>query len=198
MRANREELDLLPPVGGMAVDVMEVELPATRRAFMLVLVQTAAVIAAIHGMHLMNELYLTSFDEKFQWKIEAWRLYLALYYVVCIGMTIFCLDGGHADEPSREASPDLGAAGAELEDESAQAGAVQGPETLRSQVSRQCQEIDLHDLFQGVREVQMVLDLHGSVGGDVNGLQGSVPLGRYHRALVFPFGRRWLCCFLHV
>ncbi|AGT76230.1 putative L1 13.6 kDa protein, partial [Human mastadenovirus B] len=66
MRANREELDLLPPVGGMAVDVMEVELPATRRAFMLVLVQTAAVIAAIHGMHLMNELYLTSFDEKFQ------------------------------------------------------------------------------------------------------------------------------------
>lgn len=121
-------------------------------------------------------------------EIEAWRLYLALYYVVCIGMTIFCLDGGHADEPSREASPDLGAAGAELEDESAQAGAVQGPETLRSQVSRQCQEIDLHDLFEGVREVQMVLDLHGSVGGDVNGLQGSVPLGRYHRALVFLLG----------
>ncbi|AFQ34458.2 L1 13.6 kDa protein [Human mastadenovirus B] len=133
MRADREKLDFLPPVGGLAVDVMEVEVSAARRAFVFVLVQTAAVVAALHGLYLVNELYLASLDEKFQWEAEAWRLYLVLFYIRCIGLFIFCFNGGHADEPPREASPDLGAGGAELKDESAQAGAVQSPETLRTQ-----------------------------------------------------------------
>ncbi|AAS16275.2 DNA-binding protein [Human mastadenovirus E] len=191
MRADGEELDLLPPVGGMAVDVMEVEMPTARRTFVLVFIQAATVLATLHGMHVLHELYLGSFDEEFQWEVESWRLHLVLYYVVVVGLALFCLDGGHADEPAREAGPDLGANGSESEDEGAQAGAVQGPETLRSQVSGQRRRaVDLQEFFKGAREVQMVLDLHRAVGGDVDGLQCPVPLGSDHRPPFLLGGRK--------
>ncbi|AGT51258.1 DNA-binding protein [Human adenovirus 4] len=190
MRADGEELDLLPPVGGMAVDVMKVEMPTARRTFVLVFIQAATVLATLHGMHVLHKLYLGSFDEEFQWEVELWCLHLVLYYVVVVGLALFCLDGGHAYKPAREAGPDLGADGSKSKDEGAQAGAVQGPKTLRSQVSGQRRRaVNLHKFFQGAREVQMVLDLHRAVSGDVNGLQGPVPLGSDHRPLFLLGGR---------
>ena len=59
----------------------------------------------------------------------------------CVGLTMGLLEDGEADKPAREPGPDLGAAGAESEDEGAQLGAVHGVAEI--QVRGQGSEVDL-------------------------------------------------------
>ncbi|AGT77990.1 hypothetical protein H648_40385gpHYPp4 [Human mastadenovirus D] len=155
MRADGEELDFLPPVGRVAVDVMKVEIPPANRALVLMLVKASAVLAALHGLYLIHEIHSASLEEE----LQEWRPWLVVFMFACVGLTLGLLEDGEADEPAREPGPDLGAAGAQSEDEGAQLGAVHGVAEI--QVRGQGSEVDLVEAGEGVLEMQMVLDFYG-------------------------------------
>nr|UOQ22409.1 L1 13.6 kDa protein [Human mastadenovirus C] len=148
MRADREELDLPPPVGGVAVDVVKVEVPATGRTLVLAFVKTCAVLAAVHGLYILHEVDLTTPHKEAEWEFEplAWRVWLVVFYFGCLSLTVWLLEGsygGSYHHAARAQSPDVRARRSELDDNIAQMGAVHGLELPRRQVRRELLQVYL-------------------------------------------------------
>jgi hypothetical protein len=130
MRTDREKLDLLPPVGRVGVNVVEVEISPASRAFMSMFVKACAVFASLHGLYVLNEVHLTTAHQKAHGKMDAtsWQLPFVVFLFCCIVVTVWILESenGKGNGASTAARPYFGSSGAEAGNQSLQSGTVHG------------------------------------------------------------------------
>lgn len=182
MRADRKEIDLLPPAGGLGVDIMKVEVSPADRAFVLIFVKAGAILAALHVLHLLNEVYLAPSHEKSEREIK--RLLSALPFSLVV---LFCTctlllweDDGGSDDAPRGAGPNLDAGRLKPESERADLGAVQGVQEGFAEAGGQRTKVNLQKAGKGGRQALMKLNFKGGVGGSVNSVEETLSSGGYN------------------
>ncbi|UNB10501.1 52 KD protein [Human adenovirus 12] len=161
MRTDWEKVDLLPPVGRMAVDVMKVEISSADRAFMLMFVKACAVFASLHGLYLLNEVYLAASHQKADGKINTtWQLPFVLFLFCCIATTVWILESenGEGDGAPRAACPDFSTRGAETGNQGVQPGAVHGISQREKHVRGDSAQVDFAQAGKSRLEVQVILN----------------------------------------
>ncbi|QOV03186.1 I-leader protein [Human mastadenovirus F] len=162
MRADRKEIDFLPPAGGVGVDMMKVEVSPADRAFVLIFVKAGAILAALHALHLLNEVYLSPTYEKSEREVEKILSVLpfTLVALFCTCTLLLWVDDGGNDNAPRATGPDLNAGHLQLESKSADLGTVQGVQEGLVQISGHRSKVDLQETGKGRCQAAMKLDFH--------------------------------------